>query len=324
MSQFLWTQKQDIGTAPRTGAAMAFDSVKSRVVLFGGLVSSAPSNDTWEWDGQNWTQVADIGPQSRLDHAVAYDSVRQRTVLFGGASGTGSGSSYFADTWEWDGTEWTQVEDSGPAARSGMAMCFDSKRKLVVLYGGNNASTRFADTWVWDGVSWTQEQDSGPGARTKHGMDYDAARDRVVLFGGSTVTTKQVQVWHQGSLFSQGYYTTETVNTWQFMNDTWEYDGAMWTRVADTGPSARYAFGFVYGDKVAVLFGGKDSGSAFRDTWAWDGVHWTQRQDIGPASRGDLAAAYDSNRNRMVIFGGSGTGSSPAVFGDTWEGFERP
>ena len=203
-------------------------------------------------------------------------------------------------------------------------MCFDSKRNRVVLFGGGNAASQFADTWVWDGVSWTQEQDGGPSARTRHGMDYDSLRDRVVLFGGSSTTTKQVQVWHSGGWFQSGYYTTETTSTSQLMNDTWEYDGVMWTRVADTGPSARYGFGFVYGDKVVLLFGGKNSTNAFRDTWQWDGTHWTQRQDIGPSQRGDLAAAYDSIRGHMVIFGGSGEGTSPPVFGDTWEAFERP
>lgn len=322
MSQLLWTQKQDIGSAARSGAAMTFDTGKKRVVLFGGLVANSPVNDTWEWDGQNWTQVADIGPHSRSDHAIAFDSARQRIVLFGGVQKTGTATTYFNDTWEWDGTEWTQVEDSGPAPRSGMGMCFDNKRAVTVLFGGNNASSQFADTWIWDGVSWTQEQDSGPSARTRHGMDYDPGRDRVVLFGGSNVTTKQVQVWHSGSVFSSGYYETQTVNTWQFLNDTWEYDGSMWTRVADTGPSPRYAFGLVYGGNVILLFGGKDSSNALRDTWQWDGQHWTQRQDIGPAPRGDVAAAYDSDRGHMVIFGGSGV-SSPA-FGDTWEAFERP
>jgi len=80
----------------------------------------------------------------------------------------------------------------------------------------------------------------------------------------------------------------------------------------------------VYGAQTVLLFGGKDAGNAFRDTWEWDGVHWTQRQDIGPAARGDLAAAYDSARGHMVIFGGSDTGSPANVFGDTWESFERP
>lgn len=38
-----------------------------------------------------------------------------------------------ADTWEWDGKEWTQMADTGPAARGEAAVAFDSKRGQVVL-----------------------------------------------------------------------------------------------------------------------------------------------------------------------------------------------
>jgi hypothetical protein len=51
-----WTARQDIGVSPRLGHAMAFDSARKRVVLFGGFglpgTSTQPSgslkNDTWE------------------------------------------------------------------------------------------------------------------------------------------------------------------------------------------------------------------------------------------------------------------------------------
>jgi len=321
MSQFLWTQKQDIGPQARSYAAMAFDSGDDRVVMLGGFAGT-PMNDTWEWDGQNWTQFADTGPSARSDHAMAYDANRKCVVMFGGIGMTGTTHTYFGDTWEWDGKEWTQVEDTGPAARSGMAMCFDSKRKCVVLFGGGNFSTQFDDTWTWDGVSWTQEQDTGPAARTQHGMDYDSARDRVVLFGGMGVTRKTIQVWVSGHIFNPGHYETQTVTTFQYFNDTWEYDGLVWTRVEDTGPAPRHSLGLAYSGKVVLLFGGRDGTNVFRDTWQWNGSHWTQRQDMGPAARSAIGTAYDSKRGRLVVFGGAG--ATGTFFGDTWEAFERP
>jgi hypothetical protein len=304
---------------------MAFDSGQGRVVMLGGLAAGTPMNDTWEWDGQNWTQFADIGPSARAEHAMAYDINRKCVVMFGGYRLTGTTSTYLNDTWEWDGKEWTQVEDTGPAPRSGMAMCFDSKRGRVLLFGGGNATAQFDDTWSWDGISWTQEQDTGPTARSRHGMDYDSARDRMVLFGGMSGTTKLISVWVSDRSFwnpGAGHYENQTVTTSQYFNDTWEYDASVWTRVADTGPAARHSFGFAYGGKVVSLFGGMDGNNALRDTWQWNGAHWTQRQDMGPAPRAPAGAAYDSTRGRMVVFGGAGAGG--AIFGDTWEAFERP
>jgi galactose oxidase-like protein len=46
-------------------------------------------------------------------------------------------------------------------------------------------------------------------------------------------------------------------------------------------------------------------------------MFWTQKQDIGPSEREVHRMAYDSNRQRVVLFGGrSGT---TVVFNDTWE-----
>ena len=54
-----------------------------------------------------WVQVSDIGPSARSGHKMVYDSDRNVTVLFGGIAN----SICLNDTWEWDGTVWTQVSD---------------------------------------------------------------------------------------------------------------------------------------------------------------------------------------------------------------------
>ena len=57
--------------------------------------------------------------------------------------------------------------------------------------------------------------------------------------------------------------------------------------------------------KLVVLFGGEGSGYVFRnDTWAWDGQVWTQMADTGPNPRRLHAMAFDSTRQRTVLFGG--------------------
>lgn len=319
MTQLLWTQKQDIGPAARSDLAMVFDELKKRVVLFGGAGGSASTlfSDTWEWDGDNWTQFEDIGPAPRSHHAMAYDSKRGRTVLFGGTAGSAS----LNDTWEWDGENWTQVADTGPAARSGHAAAYDSALGRVIMFGGDAGQSFFGDTWAWDGTDWTQVADTGPPARSGHGMDYDDVRDRVVLADGMSKSIVQVpvQVWNSGSTWSGGYYTTEIqqqVKT-QFFGDTWEYDGSVWTRVADTGPEPRMGCGMVFDGQTTLLFGGKNDSALFKNTWEWDGKRWTQRQDMGPAARAFGAIAYDRLRQRTVLFGGSGQ----SLFGDTWEQF---
>jgi hypothetical protein len=139
-----WTQVADTGPKPRVQPAMAYHGNRNRVVLFGGsspLDVHQNFNDTWEWDEENWTQVADTGPSGRRGHAMAGDDKRQRIVLFGGSVRTGVGSdfregNFQSDTWEWDGEEWTKLEDTGPPGRSFHGLAYDDKREHIVLFGG--------------------------------------------------------------------------------------------------------------------------------------------------------------------------------------------
>jgi len=53
-------------------------------------------------------------------------------VLFGGADGL----NYFGDTWQFNGSSWTQLQVAGPSGRYLGPMVFDSARGVAVLYGG--------------------------------------------------------------------------------------------------------------------------------------------------------------------------------------------
>ena len=186
-----------VGASPpaRFGHALAYDSARGRVVLFGGDRFTNRLSDTWEWDGTAWTDVTPTGasPPARRGHALAYDSDRGRVVLFGGRDGS---FTFLSDTWEWDGTAWTDVTPAGanasPPARAFHALAYDTARGRVVLFGGccDSSFNRLSDTWAWNGTAWTDVTPAGasPPARTRHALAYDSARGRVVLFGGSGST----------------------------------------------------------------------------------------------------------------------------------------
>lgn len=304
--RWLWTQKEDIGPSPRYGHTMAYEAARQRVVLFGG---SGPYNtysgntyfgDTWVWDGSAWTQVADTGPDPRTLHSMVYDDSRQRVVLFGGFT---SPSTHLGDTWEWDGTEWTQVADIGPRGRYGCSLTYDTVRQRVVLFGGfalatpgapASSNTYFGDTWEWDGTEWTQIADTGPSERYAPAMAFDRSRECQVLFGGLSQAT--------------------------WLNDTWEWgDGTGWVKRQDMGPRSIAFPKITYTEKGTVLFACKSGvfvGSG--QTWEWDGKLWTQHQDMGPKARYRCALVYDSQRDRVVLFGGDNEQMAQRL-GDTWE-----
>jgi len=117
---------------------------------------------------------------------MAFDPDRACVVLFGGwAVGAGVGGNLYAgDTWEWDGGNWTQVDDMEPSARSSLAVAYDRNRDRLVLFGGLTDNVASGETWEWDGQDWTQVSETGPQARILHAMAFDSSKNVVTLFGG--------------------------------------------------------------------------------------------------------------------------------------------
>src|SRR5439155_6124424 len=126
------------GPSDRRAAAMAYDSVRKRTVLFGGSAAqNGPLDETWEHDGSKWTKIATataVAP--RTGACMAYDAGRGVAVMFGGRSGN---TARLAETWEWNGKDWS-LGPSGPPARRSCAMAYDAVRDAVVLVGGSSAS----------------------------------------------------------------------------------------------------------------------------------------------------------------------------------------
>jgi uncharacterized protein (TIGR03437 family) len=199
-----WTQKSPQSSPPgRESHAMAYDSARGQVVLFGGgsTRTRIGANDTWVWDGSNWSQKSpQVSPPARFEHSLAYDSARAQVVLFGGIT-----NDVVNDTWVWDGSNWSQKSpQTSPPARAELAMANDPVHNDVVLFGGFPSSGDFFDdTWLWDGANWAkQSPQTSPSGRAGHALAYDSARGKILLFGGIIQNSSQT------------------------LQDTWTFDGA--------------------------------------------------------------------------------------------------
>jgi len=263
-----WTQRNPTSSPPKRHylAAMAYDVAREQVVLFGGSDETGHlTNDTWVWDGANWAQRHPlVSPTARRGHAMAYDADRAELVLFGGDGSDATGSR--ADTWVWDGTNWTQKRPlNTPPDHSLHAMAYDASRRQVVLYGGQIDGNSRADTWVWDGANWTQKHPANsPRPQLSDAMAYDAAREQIVL-----VTNPEA-----GSRV-----------------DTWAWDGRDWSRtVSSSSPPARSAHSMVYdaARNQVVLFGGAGT-RYYNDTWVWG----LGSASLVPTISGGIANAAD-------------------------------
>jgi hypothetical protein len=127
-----------------------------------------------------------MSPPPRVNHYLCFDAARGRVLLFGGHTNYSSNGVNLGDTWEWDGSAWSQhAPAQSPAPRPYHAMAYDAARGRVVLFGGGTTSQPLNDTWEWDGTNWLQRTPTtSPTARLDTEMVFDAARGRVLLFGG--------------------------------------------------------------------------------------------------------------------------------------------
>ena len=392
-----WTLRRGAVPSARAGAALAYDRLRGRVVLFGGArlelvlepvfhLEMESFSDTWEWDpyAGRWEErtpeEGEDNPLARNGHALAWDSARETVLLFGGRTDT-----VLDDTWEWDGRtgRWSQVQDpeagwSGsthPARRCGHAMVLDAARNKIVLFGGVWSDDHFSDLWEWDGALevWTARTPDPlpavwPGPRQGHRLAWDAGRGKVLLFGGSCreggrrvaladlwewdgETGEWVDrtpdplpaAWPVGRLdasvaFDPGRSRLQLFGGLHVVAGTgdpcpeggrlggdgitcclpglWEWDGAAgsWESVgAGEGPwpaaCAGSAATFHHAARRLVLFGGTDAvGTPRRETWTWAGetLAWTDRtpDPARPVARRAHALAYDAHRGVAVLFGG--------------------
>ena len=231
-----------------------------------------------------WSDLGGSGPVPRCCSSLAFDSARGVSVTFGGFDAM---SPFRNDTWEWNGSAWSEVDTpTDPAPRDSHGLVYDSARGVVVMFGGGRDGVLFGQTWEYDGTDWTFRSDTGPAPRWTHGMAYDADRGVTVVFGGADGPNCR--------------------------NDTWEWDGTSWTeRTPAQSPPARCYPSMTYDAARGrvVMFGGQLAtvgGTPAGDTWEYDGSTWTQRATpVAPRARFGAMLAWDGTRQRSVLFGGS-------------------
>jgi cysteine-rich repeat protein len=266
-----WLDVSKNGDKP---TAMAFDSNRQAIIGYSGNSSSL----TWQFDGEYWRRLRlPASPTPRLDGLLAFDTARKRLVLHGGRAG----NALLNDTWEFDGTGWTDVTRTTavPPTLSGSTMVFDGNRNAIVAFGGATAtSAESSNTWEFKGFDWQRIITSQtPPPRYGHAMTFDTQRKRMVLFGGRTS--------------SAGSYS-----------DVWEFDGSDWREVLVEGsaPAPDYHRRVLHFDprlNRSILFD-LDNGK----TWAFDGSAWTTPIATVPyvGIQARLGIIYDALHDSML------------------------
>src|SRR5262249_14611635 len=140
-------------------------------------------------------------PPARAGASMAYDRRNGKLVLFGGDTMM----NLLADTWLWDGAQWTQAQPTqSPPPRAGHRLEWDGQR--VVLFGGHTDGGVLNDVWSWTGTTWPRAPvGPGPSGRAGMGLSYFHPLKELVVYGGFNAAGPLTDAW---ALHSDGGWAT--------------------------------------------------------------------------------------------------------------------
>lgn len=274
--------------------AMAYDSWRDEVVLFGGMDGEFnPVGDTWVWFNEKWRSVEVVGPSRRTGHALAFDPMRGQAVLFGGRGDDGTRMS---DTWIWDGVGWSETGhdcSSAPSPRSGHALAYDGAQNLVLLFGGDPGGGEDEDDqWVWDGRCWVEQHpERRPGPRAHHAMATSVDDGEIWLIGGTTGRTATLwnwngEEWDEAGVVERaaerGHKLTAidgglllTGDYFEQLESTWVLQGGQWR--GRTYSDSWFPPGLPSNEPRAMVSAGPGEALVLGPTsWRWDGALLSQ------------------------------------------------
>lgn len=241
-----WREVVGSGPLARSQHAMAYDTQRDEVLLFGGYVgSSFTYGDTWILDlgSEAWTRVQPATtPTARAGSVAVFDTVAAGYVMFAGAEEPPAAELPLAETWLFDPDlgDWRQAVTStvpilvseGHPTLFELAMVYDDPAERSMLLVAGESTWSFAsDSEQWTRVDSGHTQ--GLGADYMTAAAFDRAGRVTVAYGGAPVERTAA---------------------------TWRYDARddLWSELAGTtpGPLANHAMAYDATTDAVYLFGG--------------------------------------------------------------------
>ena len=188
--------------APRMNAAMVWDSVDQKVLLYGGMdASNNYFGDLWSFDpgAKTWTaiQCSNNSPGARASNAV-WDG--QHMLVLGGVSSSG----FLKDFWKYtpggSGGSWQQLADFPVGPRGYQTVVWDSHDSRLYTFGGLDANhLQQSDFWMYSTNSgWVQvtpNSANNPLGRQEAIGTWDSKNNVLVMMGGWETGQGGVPFW---------------------------------------------------------------------------------------------------------------------------------
>jgi len=212
-----WTEVNDLNTARERCSSAATTNTASLCIAGVVYPGASTSNKTENWNGTNWTEVNNTnsseggrfgfgtpsaaviagGGMSGMDVTETWNGTNWSTSPQtlntgrkdneGGSSGTstagmvagGNNGATYAQTEQWNGSAWTEVNDLN-TARSGMML---SGTTTAAIAAGGTPNPTASATESWNGTNWTTTT-SLPAQKRNGGASRTGGTTAALVFGG--------------------------------------------------------------------------------------------------------------------------------------------
>jgi hypothetical protein len=193
-----WAEMAPSGVAPegRTNCSAIYDSVRDRMIVFGGWNPSTRKwrNDVWALSlagAPAWTMLTPMGtpPVPETGPCTIYDPVRDRMLVYGDAGRL---------VWSLPlsgAPAWTLLSCAGkpPTSFAGCSAIYDPDSDRMLVFGGYrepggriNPDPEVWALWLSGDPAWSMLNPEGdpPSGRVDHSAVFDARRRGMLVFGG--------------------------------------------------------------------------------------------------------------------------------------------
>lgn len=127
-----WTSLATFDGGRRIAAALTYDWVRDRLVMFGGFDGDRLRDETWEFSGLQWVRrMPGGGPPASDQGEMVFDPHRRRSLYQQGGK-----------MWEWDGEAWTEVTAAGEGVSGEMS--YNPLRAATLVSANNGEVWAFA------------------------------------------------------------------------------------------------------------------------------------------------------------------------------------
>lgn len=305
-----WIQQFPAHKPPaRSAQAMAYDSTRGRVMMFGGRKEATQLrttfsllDDTWVWENGDWRQLETATrPPARTFAAMTYDRDRDRMILFGGYRFAADNRTLepLSDTWEFDGTDWRQVASGSPEVDKPL-LAYDAARRQTIMLALDETLKTLMYRWDPASSAWQSVSPANlPSCVNEGQLAYQSHNQRLIVAGGVCADTQAIE--------------------------TWEWDGTNWTKLETNGVPLVTGATAAYdpAGRRLIRYGGQSAFGTESYTYVLYEQEWTFTHISGtPPPRSLFVFKRDPVREALWVVGGLSefsVGTSISYVTDHWK-----